>query len=141
MGADPDVRVYRKDDEEAVVALWNEAFPDAGSWNEARFVIAKKLALQADLFVVAVEDGTVVGTAMGGYDGHRAWLYTVAARVALRRRGIGTALGRVVDHAADLAAVRAKARDLHGEHARRGGVRRRRRDREEHGGRHGYPRM
>jgi ribosomal protein S18 acetylase RimI-like enzyme len=99
MAAHLDVRVYRKDDEEAVVALWNEAFQDAGPWNEPRFVIAKKLAMQANLFFVAVEDRAIVGTAMGGYDGHRGWIYTVAVRSDLRRSGIGTALVRKVEAA------------------------------------------
>src|SRR5260370_18361954 len=89
-----DVRVYREDDEEAVVMLWNDVFKKPEPRNEPRFVIAKKLAIQADLFFVAVEDRTIVGTAMGGYDGHRGWLYTVAVRSDVRRRGIGSALVR-----------------------------------------------
>ncbi len=68
-------------------------------WNDPRFVIAKKLAIQADLFFVAVEDRVIVGTAMGGYDGHRGWLYTVAVRSDVRRRGIGSALVRRVESA------------------------------------------
>jgi|CZKU01.1.fsa_nt_gi ribosomal protein S18 acetylase RimI-like enzyme len=97
MTADLEVRIYRTDDEAAVVALWNDGFPNAGPWNEPRFVIAKKLAMQSDLFFVAVEDRAIVGTAMGGYDGHRGWLYTVAVRSDLRRRGIGSALVRQVE--------------------------------------------
>jgi ribosomal protein S18 acetylase RimI-like enzyme len=62
-----------------------------------RFVIAKKAATQRDLFFVAVVDGWVVGTAMGGFDGHRGWLYTVAVHPDWRRRSIGTALVRRVE--------------------------------------------
>jgi hypothetical protein len=72
------IRPYLEDDEDGVVTLWNRVFPNPTAWNEPRFTIAKKLATQRDLFFVAVLDGTVVGTAMGGFDGHRGWLYTVA---------------------------------------------------------------
>ncbi len=91
--------MYRPDDESAVMALWRDAFPDPAPWNEPRSVIAKKLATQPDLFFVAVSEGAVVGTAMGGFDGHRGWLYTVAVRPDLRRLGIGTALVRHVEAA------------------------------------------
>ena len=94
MAAHLDVRVYRPDDEEAVVILWNDVFKKPEPRNEPRFLIAKKLAIQADLFFVAEEDRAIVGTAMGGYDGHRGWLYTVAVRSDARRRGIGSALVR-----------------------------------------------
>jgi ribosomal protein S18 acetylase RimI-like enzyme len=99
MGADVEVRIYRKDDEVAVVALWSEVFKKPEARNEPRFVIAKKIAIQADLFFVAIEDGAIVGTAMGGYDGHRGWLYTVAVRSDVRRRGIGRALVARVESA------------------------------------------
>jgi len=99
MAPNLNVRVYREDDEERVVVLWNDVFKKPEPRNEPRFVIAKKLAIQADLFFVAVEDGAIVGTAMGGYDGHRGWLYTVAVRADVRRRGIGTALVRRVESA------------------------------------------
>jgi hypothetical protein len=99
MAAHLGVRVYRKDDEDAVVVLWNDVFKKPEPRNEPRFVIAKKLAIQADLFFVAVEDRAIVGTAMGGYDGHRGWLYAVAVRSDMRRRGIGSALVRRVESA------------------------------------------
>jgi ribosomal protein S18 acetylase RimI-like enzyme len=62
--------------------------------------IARKLAADDDLFFVAedaAEDGDVrrvVGTVMGGYDGHRGWVYCLAVAPSARGRGIGTALMR-----------------------------------------------
>ncbi len=50
-----------------------------------------------DLFFVATVEGAVAGTAMGGYDGHRGWIYTVAVAPEHRHRGIGTALIRHVE--------------------------------------------
>ncbi len=54
----------------------------------------EKLALHDDMLLVATDQGSVVGTAMAGYDGHRGWLYRVAVSPEHRRRGIGTALVR-----------------------------------------------
>ena len=57
------------------------------------------MTVQRDLFFVALLDGKLVGTVMGGYDGHRGWVYSLAVTPELRRRGIGTALVRHVERA------------------------------------------
>jgi ribosomal protein S18 acetylase RimI-like enzyme len=76
-------------DEPAVIALWREVLPDTAPHNEPGQVIRQKRAFERDLLFVA---GIVVGTVMGGYDGHRGWLYSVAVRPEHRRAGIGAAL-------------------------------------------------
>ena len=86
------VRTYEDRDERDVVSLWNEVFPDAPAWNDPASDIARKLAVGRDLFVVAEIDGQLVGTVMGGYDGHRAWVYYVVVSPRTRRRGVGAAL-------------------------------------------------
>lgn len=91
------VRPYDQVDAGSVAELWSAVFPDPAPRNVPEIVIQKKLALQRDLFFVAVIDGSVVGTAMGGYDGHRGWLYTVAVRPDMQRRGIGRALVKHVE--------------------------------------------
>ena len=65
-------------------------------------VIARTLLLTGDSLadiktIIAIEDATVVGTAMGGYDGHRGWVYYVAVDPAYRRKGIGMALMEQVE--------------------------------------------
>jgi ribosomal protein S18 acetylase RimI-like enzyme len=87
-----EIRTYEERDEAAVAALWREVFPDEPAHNVPEDVIARKLAVQRELFFVAVEGGEVVGTAMAGYDGHRGWVYAVAVKPDRRRRGIGDAL-------------------------------------------------
>ena len=77
---------------EGVKALWQEAFPDDPPWNAAEIAIPAKLAQQPDLFFVALDEDTVVGSIMAGYDGHRGWLYAVAVSNSHRRRNIGSAL-------------------------------------------------
>jgi ribosomal protein S18 acetylase RimI-like enzyme len=87
-----EIREFEENDESAVTALWREVFPDEPAHNVPEEVIARKLAIQRELFFVAVEAGDVVGTAMAGYDGHRGWVYTVAVKPTHRRRGVGAGL-------------------------------------------------
>ena len=89
---DLQIRPFEDADEEAVAALWRQVFADDPPWNDPPLVMAKKRAVQRELFLVAVENGALAGTAMGGYDGHRGWVYAVAVRPDLRRRGIGARL-------------------------------------------------
>ena len=51
-----------------------------------------KTAYDPGLFLVAVDRGRLVGTVMGGYDGHRGWVYSLAVDGNERHRGIGTEL-------------------------------------------------
>lgn len=87
-----EIRPYRESDEEGVVGLWNEVFPDQPPRNDPRASIRRKLAVQRELFFVATAAGEILGTAMAGYDGHRGWVYSVATRPELRAKGIGRAL-------------------------------------------------
>ena len=88
------IRVFRESDESAVIELWRAVSPCTAPHHDPATSIRKKLAVDPELFFVAEMDGAVVGTVMGGYDGHRGWIYSVAVRSAHRRQGIGTALMR-----------------------------------------------
>ena len=46
-----------------------------------------------------VADGRVIGTVMGGYDGHRGWVYSLAVDEAKRHTGIGSALMDKIEQA------------------------------------------
>jgi ribosomal protein S18 acetylase RimI-like enzyme len=93
------IRPYRAVDEQAVIDLWTAELPATAPHNEPATTIRKKVESGCDLFYVAVVDSVVAGTVMGGYDGHRGWIYTVAVSSAYRRRRIGTALLRHVEQA------------------------------------------
>lgn len=55
--------------------------------------IQKKIARDPDLFLVAAEeDGRIIGTVIGGYDGRRGLLYHLAVAASFRGRGIGSRL-------------------------------------------------
>jgi ribosomal protein S18 acetylase RimI-like enzyme len=92
-----DIRPYELEDEEDVVALWREVFPDAPAHNDPYKDIRYKLQVQPELFFVALDGGWLVGTAMAGFDGHRGWVYYVAVHPDHRRKGIGSALMKRVE--------------------------------------------
>jgi ribosomal protein S18 acetylase RimI-like enzyme len=79
-----------------VIALWQTVFAYETAHNRPALVIDKKLAVNDDLFFVAIADKEVVGTIMAGYDGHRGWIYSVAVSPSHRRQDIGSQL---VSHA------------------------------------------
>jgi ribosomal protein S18 acetylase RimI-like enzyme len=92
-----DIRPFHESDEAEVIALWTDVFGYAAPHNDPATVIEHKLACQRDLFFIARLDGRLAGTVVGGYDGHRGWVYSLAVRPDVRRRGVGTALMRHVE--------------------------------------------
>ncbi|MDL9980531.1 GNAT family acetyltransferase [Microbacterium candidum] len=85
------VRAFDIPDTDAVVALWHEA-GITRPWNDPHRDIERKLAVQPELFLVAVDGDVVVGSVMAGYDGHRGWLYYLASSSGRRGEGIGRLL-------------------------------------------------
>jgi ribosomal protein S18 acetylase RimI-like enzyme len=90
---------FEAPDEDAVVALWSEAFGAYHPSNEPRAYLARKLAYDPELVLVAREGARVVGTVVGGYDGVRGWIYHLAVAPPARRRGIATRLMAAVERA------------------------------------------
>jgi len=86
------IRTFEMEDSDSVEQLWKEVFPDDPPHNAPRKVICNKMAVQKELFFVAEENRSIIGTVMTGYDGHRGWLYTVAVKQEYRRKGIGRQL-------------------------------------------------
>ena len=86
------VRAFEERDLEALVALLLEAFPDPAPHNEPRASIRRKLGVDRELLLVGIAGGRLVATAMGGWDGHRGWLYQVAVAPDARGHGHGRAI-------------------------------------------------
>jgi|SRR5579872_3632704 len=85
------VRPFTLRDQKAVVKLWN----DCGlvvPVNDPIKDIRRKLKVQSKLFLVAVQEGRVVGTVMGGYGGHRGSINYLAVEPKLQKSGIGRLL-------------------------------------------------
>lgn len=91
------IRPYQEDDQEQVIKLWERVFPDAPPHNNPARDIKTKREVQPELFVVALQEGSLVGTAMAGFDGHRGWVYYLGVDPDHQRQGIGTALMKRVE--------------------------------------------
>jgi ribosomal protein S18 acetylase RimI-like enzyme len=90
------IRPYREQDEDAVVALW-QACGLTRPWNDPHKDIARKLTVQRELFLVGEMGGRLVATVMAGFDGHRGWVNYLAVAPELRGRGIGARLMKVIE--------------------------------------------
>ncbi len=81
-----------------VYALWQNAGPGIGIGDsDTREEIAKKLARDPDLFIMAVESDEIIGTVIGGFDGRRGLIYHLAVDRSHRRRGIGKLLMQEIE--------------------------------------------
>ena len=85
------IRPFDVADTEDVVSLW-QATGLTRPWNNPYQDISRKLSVQPELFLVAVDERAVVGSVMAGYDGHRGWLYYLASAPERRGEGIGRRL-------------------------------------------------
>jgi ribosomal protein S18 acetylase RimI-like enzyme len=85
------LREFADADEPAVVALWRRCGL-VRPWNDPHKDIARKRCVQRELFLVGEQDGAIVGSVMGGYEGHRGWVNYLAVDDAHRRAGLGRAL-------------------------------------------------
>ncbi|MBL3698464.1 GNAT family acetyltransferase [Leucobacter luti] len=86
-----EIRAFAVPDTDPVIALWR-ARGLTRPWNDPEQDIARKLRVQPELFLVAVDGNAIVGSVMAGYDGHRGWLYYLASDAARAGEGIGRAL-------------------------------------------------
>jgi ribosomal protein S18 acetylase RimI-like enzyme len=91
------VRGAVAEDEEAVVALWR-ACGLVASYNDPvadfRFAMAGP---GSDVLVAVDEGGAIAGSVMVGHDGHRGWLYYVAAHPGSRGKGVGRRMVRAAE--------------------------------------------
>jgi len=85
------IRPFADADREAVVALWN-ACGLVVPWNDPARDIARKLARQRQMFLVAEQDGRIVGSVMAGFDGHRGSANYLAVEPKDRNQGIARRL-------------------------------------------------
>jgi ribosomal protein S18 acetylase RimI-like enzyme len=85
------IRAFQTADTEAVVALW-QACGLVRPWNDPHKDIARKAKVQPELFLVGELDGAVIATAMGGYDGHRGFVYYMAVSPAHQGKRHGATL-------------------------------------------------
>ena len=90
------IRAFQPGDGDAVVALW-ERCGLTRPWNDPRKDIARKLAVQAELFLVGILEGGLVASIMAGYEGHRGWVNYLAVAPEHRRKGLARRLMEEVE--------------------------------------------
>lgn len=93
------IRPFRyPDDLIHVMQLWANAGPGIHvGRSDTPDEIEKKLRRDPDLFLVAEQDGKLIGTVLGGFDGRRGMVYHLAVAASHRRQGLGEALMQAVE--------------------------------------------
>lgn len=86
-----EIRAFCQDDFDEIITLW-ERCDLLRPWNDPERDIERKLNHDPDLFLVAVVGGEIVGSIMGGYDGHRGYAYYLGVHPDYRERGFANAL-------------------------------------------------
>jgi ribosomal protein S18 acetylase RimI-like enzyme len=85
------LREFNLADHGEVIALW-QACGLHPSRSDRLDAIARKLERDPDLFLVIAEDGRVIASALGSYDGRRGWINRLAVAPAARGRALGQRL-------------------------------------------------
>ncbi|WP_447893847.1 GNAT family N-acetyltransferase [Vreelandella sp. GE22] len=80
------------DDYAAAVALWQQTPGVRLREVDSHEGIARYLERNPGLSVIAERDGVLVGTIMGGHDGHRGFIQHLCVAPGEREQGIGRAL-------------------------------------------------
>ncbi len=86
-----EIRAFVNADRERVVELWRQC-DLVRPWNDPNRDIDRKVAVNDGLFLVGELDGTIVATAMAGYDGHRGWVNYLAVDPERQGNGLGAEL-------------------------------------------------
>lgn len=85
------IRPFQLADEAAVIDLWRRC-DLIRPWNDPFKDIQRKLAVQPELFLLGEIDGTLVASAMAGYEGHRGWINYLAVCPERRKQGLARQL-------------------------------------------------
>ncbi len=85
------IRVFREKDRAEVIALWR-ASGLAVAQNDPSEDIDRKLKVNPELFLVYDLSGQIIGTVMGGYEGHRGWVNYLAVHESHQGNGYGKQL-------------------------------------------------
>ncbi len=91
------IRPFRETDQENIIKLWEKVFPDAPKHNNPARDTRTIREVQPELFLVALLEEQIVGTAMAGFDGHRGWVYYLGVDPDYQRQGIGTSLMKRIE--------------------------------------------
>ncbi len=90
------VRTYQNRDLASVIKLWE----DTGlvvEQNNPEKDIDRKLLVDPDLFLIGELEDQIIGSVMGGYEGHRGWINYLAVSPSHQRKGYARTLMQEVE--------------------------------------------
>ncbi len=90
------IRIYREEDRTQVLALWQECNL-ARPKNDPQKDLDRKKGFGEELFLVLEENEKIIGTVMGGYDGHRGIINYLGVHPSFRGQGLGEMLMQAVE--------------------------------------------
>lgn len=93
------IRAFRfPADYDGAIQLWQHAGDGIGVGpSDQPGEIEKKLQRDPDLFLVAEDDGQLVGTVIGGFDGRRGLIYHLAVAGTHQRQGLASQLMQEIE--------------------------------------------
>ncbi|HLB27926.1 MAG TPA: GNAT family acetyltransferase, partial [Dehalococcoidales bacterium] len=65
--------------------------------NNPKLDIERKLKVNPELFLVGAIGGKLIATVMGGYDGHRGWVYYLGVDPARQGKGLGRQMMEAIE--------------------------------------------
>ena len=87
------IRSMEVADIDTVIALWRAAgLSHRPKGRDRRERIEGELAAESSVFLIAEEDGRILGAVFGTHDGRKGWINRVAVLPSHRRSGIGARL-------------------------------------------------
>jgi len=89
-----EIREFKLGEDNSLINLWKEVFPNDPPHNEPSSVIKSKLEID-DLIFVVIENGELIGACMAGYDGHRGWLYFRCYVDSVTKKGCWIKAGQI----------------------------------------------
>ena len=89
-------RLFTKEDREAVIDLWRRCELIV-PWNDPKKDILRKLSVNDDLFILAEEKERIIVSSMGGYDGHRGYIYYLAVLPEFQEKGVGSNILKIIE--------------------------------------------
>ena len=85
------IRPFKLEDKNSVVELW-KICRLTRPWNNPEKDIERKLNVQSEMFLVLEIEGSVIGSVMAAYDGHRGVINYLAVHPGYQKKGYGKIL-------------------------------------------------
>lgn len=87
------IRIFNINDYEAITSLWEECgLPYKPQGRDSRESIEKELEKGIAIFLVAEEEGKIIGSVLGTHDGRKGWINRLSVLPEYRKSGVGKKL-------------------------------------------------